>query len=349
MEDFILKIRGHRKEKYYKSTCPQCGLDKGYVRQSRVGQWCRKCNGERSGKLRANKPGPNLNRKFSAETIEKMSSAKLGKAPWNKGLKESRSSVIDKLSKAKIGSVPCNKGKAMELEQKIKLSCSNREIEIDDFDGFTTDDNKKDRNIFKSLGLSKQCFERDDFTCKKCNIKGVYLHAHHLNSFNKFPEQRFELANLISLCESCHDSFHDKYGKGDNTEDQFTEFMKKEVYILTGAVASGKSWVAKQLTNFNVIDSDLYKKGDLVELVASAPKPLLALTIGVSTFIKNNPQFTYKLIVIQETENTINARMIGRGGKVTDTIKRRIKRMQSLAKQAIFTGSSSEVLQFLKQ
>jgi dephospho-CoA kinase len=101
------------------------------------------------------------------------------------------------------------------------------------------------------------------------------------------------------------------------------------------------------VTTLNVLDSDLIPKKSLVDKVASADRPLLILTIGVSTFIKRNPQWNYKLIVIQEDEGVIKDRMIGRNGAVTDTIKRRIKRMISLAKQAQFTGTSAEVLQYL--
>lgn len=50
----------------------------------------------------------------------------------------------------------------------------------------------------------KSVFERDEYTCKECNIKGVYLTAHHIKSFAHYPKLRFDLSNGKTLCESCH-------------------------------------------------------------------------------------------------------------------------------------------------
>jgi 5-methylcytosine-specific restriction endonuclease McrA len=52
-------------------------------------------------------------------------------------------------------------------------------------------------------------FERDDWTCQKCaarngNGKAIYLEAHHLKPFTKYPELRFELDDGTTLCRGCH-------------------------------------------------------------------------------------------------------------------------------------------------
>lgn len=124
---------------------------------------------------------------------------------------------------------------------------------------------------------------------------------------------------------------------------------KIPLYILTGAPGSGKSWVLKQLTNFYTIDSDVVSPSKYKILVREEKDPILTLTIGVSTFIKNNPDLEIKLIVIQEDIELLKARMLARNGKVTTTIERRAKRMLGLAKQAEFTGTSTEVLTYLKE
>ncbi len=124
----------------------------------------------------------------------------------------------------------------------------------------------------------------------------------------------------------------------------------KSVYLLTGAPGSGKSWVLKSLPEtLTAIDSDITSKAKLVEEINKCSNiPVLGLTIGISTFIKNNPQLDIKLVVIQETLQVIEDRMILRGGKITPTIEKRIKRMTQLANKAVFVGTSGEVLDFFK-
>lgn len=49
-----------------------------------------------------------------------------------------------------------------------------------------------------------QVFKRDDFTCKECGIKGIYLEADHIKPFSFYPELRFNLNNGRTLCRDCH-------------------------------------------------------------------------------------------------------------------------------------------------
>jgi len=79
---------------------------------------------------------------------------------------------------------------------------------------------------------SKQTMERDNYTCQICNQHGGKLNAHHLNGWNAFPEQRFDLDNGVTLCTDCHKEFHSEYGYGDNTREQFDEYAASKTLVL---------------------------------------------------------------------------------------------------------------------
>lgn len=50
----------------------------------------------------------------------------------------------------------------------------------------------------------KAVFERDDYTCQFCVVRGGKLEADHVLPFAYFPEIRYELSNGRTLCRNCH-------------------------------------------------------------------------------------------------------------------------------------------------
>jgi len=68
-------------------------------------------------------------------------------------------------------------------------------------------------------------FERDDYTCQNCNIRGTILAAHHLEAYNRSRHLRTDIDNGITLCQNCHVDFHKMFGFGSNTRKQFLEFV----------------------------------------------------------------------------------------------------------------------------
>ena len=60
-------------------------------------------------------------------------------------------------------------------------------------------------------------FERDNWTCQGCGLRGCYLQAHHIKSWAKFKDLRYDINNGVTLCLTCH-SQTDNY-KGKRVED----------------------------------------------------------------------------------------------------------------------------------
>ena len=81
---------------------------------------------------------------------------------------------------------------------------------------------KQDRGLSKErtkFNVSKewsevrtQCFERDDYTCQVCNVRGSQkLECHHVIQWKDNEDKRLELDNLLTVCYDCHKYIH--FGK----------------------------------------------------------------------------------------------------------------------------------------
>lgn len=54
----------------------------------------------------------------------------------------------------------------------------------------------------------RSVFERDDYTCQDCDVRGVSIHAHHKKEWSKYIECRYEVDNGLTLCIPCHKKRH---------------------------------------------------------------------------------------------------------------------------------------------
>lgn len=73
----------------------------------------------------------------------------------------------------------------------------------------------------------RSCFERDNYTCQVTGLKSKGdIVVHHLNGYNWDVENRTNVDNGITLNQEIHKEFHKLYGKGNNTIEQFSEFIE---------------------------------------------------------------------------------------------------------------------------
>jgi hypothetical protein len=93
--------------------------------------------------------------------------------------------------------------------------------------------NKKDRSGYENIKWRKNVFERDKYTCQCCSHVGCELEAHHKDGYAWCVDKRTDIDNGATLCKKCHDNFHEKYGKGKNTKEQYDEFINrnKQIFI----------------------------------------------------------------------------------------------------------------------
>lgn len=117
--------------------------------------------------------------------------------------------------------------------QVLSCGCYHKElvngVSNPNFKPILTDQHRK-RTRNQLYGSSQSTFrnrvlKRDNFTCQLCYRK-ENLVAHHLNSYDKHVDVRFDVANGVTLCNECHVSFHKKHGYGNNSIKQYEKFKE---------------------------------------------------------------------------------------------------------------------------
>lgn len=92
---------------------------------------------------------------------------------------------------------------------------------------------------------SKEVKARDNYICRVCGKYWISLNSHHMYSWDKFVEYRYDLNNGVTLCTNCHNEFHRIYGKGKNTFYQFLQF-EKTYKLIRGALEAKVSKLSSE-------------------------------------------------------------------------------------------------------
>lgn len=82
----------------------------------------------------------------------------------------------------------------------------------------------------KWIYVRTECYRRDKYTCLWCGRSRkkdnrVVLNAHHIKRWADYPNLRFYLPNLITLCKECHQKV---WGKEEQYEVFFRGLIRKK-------------------------------------------------------------------------------------------------------------------------
>lgn len=162
---------------------------------------------------------------FSAEHKEKIRIARKNQ----KMSEENKKKLAERMkgNKYKVGSTMSEENKAKARLRKSNLGKTNKHwigTKNPNWKGGITDKVMQIRHSLDMKIWRRKVYERDDFTCLMCSQFGVYLNAHHIQTFSKYPERRFDINNGITLCVPCHNFTK---GKEADYEERFFDILKK--------------------------------------------------------------------------------------------------------------------------
>lgn len=101
----------------------------------------------------------------------------------------------------------------------------------------TDEDRKNNESRLTQYGCKQWrvgVFAKDNSRCVVCGCKrskNTKIVPHHLDSWDKHVDKRFDVDNGVTLCEFHHKEFHNIYGYGDNTKQQFEEYLSEKIKL----------------------------------------------------------------------------------------------------------------------
>lgn len=139
------------------------------------------------------------------------SCSKKGKIPPNLKIAQAASPIIKKGNPSHL------KGKKRKMSdqwyenhKKSNYKRGSKGEKHPNWKGGATPISARLRNTIEYKEWRKGVYKRDMWTCQDCgtHCKAKNIVAHHIKSFNDYPELRHDIDNGITYCRACHASLH---------------------------------------------------------------------------------------------------------------------------------------------
>lgn len=343
----IYKEDGRVKAVWYRCYCDTCGVDRGY-------------KSKYAGNKNKNCFACSRKIMFTDEAKEKMSRAKLGKVPHNKGKRGVSKETSKKMALKKIGKSPPNKGVPCSMEKKIKISNTLTGKSV--FEGFKRETQKRDIiHKIKSTLRSRLCCairnkHKGGSAIKDlgCSINDFKIYIEQLfqpgMTWDNWSKTGWHLDHIISLSSVdltnpdaiktvCNYKNIRPVWASENIEKQDIvvpdrDLSGKTIYIITGPSGSGKSTLLDNLgIKSKKYDDHWYGLLDLeyedldyidtpcrVQFLISAFKQMKAKVVS---------------IYLEVDLETLKLNIKSRAGR-SSNIDIRYKRFQSMKRKGVF-------------
>ena len=100
----------------------------------------------------------------------------------------------------------------------------------------TDEERENGRSYPEYLEFIRNVLARDNYTCQCCGKEHDDIEVHHLDGYNWCIEKRTDETNALLLCSTCHSNFHSIYGRGNNTKEQFEEWIGRTITLIKNQV-----------------------------------------------------------------------------------------------------------------
>jgi len=168
----------------------------------------------------------NIPRITHEEIIKRFTKANIGKRGWNKNLTKETDTRIKRISDALIGHTLSedtkDKIRKKAIGRKQSPETIQKRIDTIQRTGVLDRENNpawrggiwKRIKDFRSTHRKEEgkwrisVYQNDNYTCRICGEIGGNLNAHHILPYAKFPDDRFNVDNGMTLCVECHKKLH---------------------------------------------------------------------------------------------------------------------------------------------